>query len=231
MTLLVSKRQNTASSLYSTSALLSHVFNPPRDGSIPFLDTLFSPGPDNPLLTTVYRKPTNTDQYLHWNSHYNFSTAYSGFKNLIHKAKTFCTNPQLLHKEEEHVWDALIKCRYSTWTLNRLKTKKKKHWYSITQAHNSSRDNITITNNNQSNHSNIHKVVPYTKSLTKSFKNICFKVGIQVHFKGGNTIKSPLVTPRERNNITQRSEVIYRYRCDWLECNEEFIGESARTFW
>ena len=31
----------------------------------PFLGNLVSPGLDNPLLTTVYRKPTHTKQDLH----------------------------------------------------------------------------------------------------------------------------------------------------------------------
>ena len=34
----------------------------------------------------------------------------------------------------------------------------------------------------------------------------------------------------DRENIMQKSRVIYRYKCDWLECDEEYIGESARTF-
>ena len=34
------------------------------DGSIPFLDTIGMPQPDGSLLTSVYRMPTHTDQYL-----------------------------------------------------------------------------------------------------------------------------------------------------------------------
>ena len=37
---------------------------PNTESSIPFLDMLVSQGPDNTLLTTVYRKATPTDQYL-----------------------------------------------------------------------------------------------------------------------------------------------------------------------
>ena len=35
------------------------------DGSIPFLDTIVMLQLDKSLLTSVYRKPTNTDLYLH----------------------------------------------------------------------------------------------------------------------------------------------------------------------
>ena len=34
---------------------------PNQDGALPFLDTLVSPGPNNTLVTNVYRKPTHTD--------------------------------------------------------------------------------------------------------------------------------------------------------------------------
>ena len=79
--------------------------------------------------------------------------------------------------------------------------------YSYIHTHTSSRDNNTSTNNN---HRYIHMVVPYTKGLSESFKNICGKVEMQVNVKAGNTIKSLLVTPKDRDNITQKSGPIYR---------------------
>ena len=72
-------------------------------------------------------------------------------------------------------------------------------------------------------------VVISTKGLSESFKNICGKMGIQVHFKGGNTIKNLLVSPKGKDNITQKNGLIYRYDCDRLECDEKHIEESART--
>ena len=39
-----------------------------------------------------------------------------------------------------------------------------------------------------------------------------------------------LVAPKDKDHITKKSGIIYRYKCDRLECNEEYIGESARTF-
>ena len=53
---------------------------PNTDGSILFLDTLIPTGPDNSLLITVWRKPTNTDKYLYGDGHittYLWSTLYS----------------------------------------------------------------------------------------------------------------------------------------------------------
>ena len=38
------------------------------------------------------------------------------------------------------------------------------------------------------------------------------------------------MAPKDKEHITQKSGIIYRFKCDRLECNEEYIGESARTF-
>ena len=56
------------------------------------------------------------------------------------------------------------------------------------------------------------------------------KYGVQVYFKGGNTIKSLLMAPKDKDPLMKKSEVIYRYKCDRMECDEEYIGESSRTF-
>ena len=52
------------------------------DGSIPFLDTIVMPQPDNSLLTSVYRKPIHTDLYLHWDSHHHLSAKCSVISTL-----------------------------------------------------------------------------------------------------------------------------------------------------
>ena len=51
-----------------------------------------------------------------------------------------------------------------------------------------------------------------------------------MHFRGVITIKDILVKPKDRDTIWQKSEVIYRYKCGRVDCKEEYIGESYRTF-
>ena len=73
-------------------------------------------------------------------------------------------------------------------------------------------------------------VVPYTKGLSESLKNACSKHGVQVYFKGGRTIRSLLVALKDKDPITMKSGVIYRYKYDRMECDQVYIGESSRTF-
>ena len=39
-----------------------------------------------------------------------------------------------------------------------------------------------------------------------------------------------LTTPKDPDPMLKRSGVIYKYTCDRVECDEEYIGESSRNF-
>ena len=95
-------------------------------GSLPFLDTIVMPQPDSSLLTSVYRKPTYTDLYLQWDSYHHLSAKYSVINNLKHRARTVCSNQQLLKEEEHHLNKALSNCKYQAWALNRENIRSKK---------------------------------------------------------------------------------------------------------
>ena len=59
---------------------------------------------------------------------------------------------------------------------------------------------------------------------------MCNRHGVQVYFIGGNTIKILLVAPKDQDPILKKSGVIYRYKCDRIDCDEEYIGESSTVF-
>ena len=75
-----------------------------------------------------------------------------------------------------------------------------------------------------------YMVLPYVKGLSESMKNVGKKHGIQTYFKGGNTIKSLLMTPKDKDHITKKSAIIYRFKFKRVDCEDEYIGESSRTF-
>ena len=73
-------------------------------------------------------------------------------------------------------------------------------------------------------------MVPYHQGLSENFKRTCSRYRIQVHLKGGLTIKNLLMAPKDKDTIKKKSGVIYIYKCNRVECDEEYIGESARNF-
>ena len=56
------------------------------------------------------------------------------------------------------------------------------------------------------------------------------KHGIHIYLRGGKIMKDLLVAPKDKDSITRESSIIYRCKCDRLECDDKYIGESARTF-
>ena len=68
----------------------------------------------------MYRNPTHTDQYLQWDSHHHLSAKFSVINTLIHRAKTVCSNPELLCKEMNHLRKALTECKYPKWALDKV---------------------------------------------------------------------------------------------------------------
>ena len=55
-------------------------------------------------------------------------------------------------------------------------------------------------------------------------------MGIQVHFKGTNTLKTLLVAPEHRDTKLQNSGIIYKFKCPHINGPEEYIWESGRNF-
>ena len=143
---------------------------------------------------------------------------------MYHRAKTICSDPQLQKKEEDHLCQALQKCRYPIWAINRARIK------SQNPSRNKNRNNNNQTDQKTNINKNIYMVIPYQQGLNERVKNTCQKYGIQVHFKGGQIIKDLLMGPKDKDPITNKSGVIYRYKCSEDGCEEEYIGESARTF-
>ena len=66
--------------------------------------------------------------------------------------------------------------------------------------------------------------------MRKEHKNICRRNGIQTHFKGNRTIKNILVKPKDKDPLDRRNGAVYWYQCGKLMCDEEYIGETSRTF-
>ena len=44
------------------------------------------------------------------------------------------------------------------------------------------------------------------------------------------TIKNLLVSPKDKDPMLNQSGAIYRYQCNNLGCDDEYIGETSRTF-
>ena len=199
-----------------------------EDGAIPFLDTI-QPEADGKLFTTMYRKPTHTDQYLQWDSHHHLSARFSVIHTLSHRAQTVCSNPELLQKEKTHLRKALIQCKYPKWALDKVERRLNKPSSEASDGANN-QGTTGAQPATKEVKTKGHIVIPYTQGLCEIIKKICGRYGIQTYVKGSNTIRNLLVSPKDKDPMVNQSGAIYWFQCGDHSCDDEYIGETSRTF-
>ena len=138
------------------------------------------------------------DQYLHWDGNHNLQLN-AEYTILWHIGiGSFAQGKQHLNKGSttlgRHYLDAVIPngpCKdfmpRLTIGLILIRTKGQTH------------------NNNNCKTRNIFLVMLYTRGCSESFRTTYSKLGIQVHFRGNNTIHTLLVVPKGKDDATQKS--------------------------
>ena len=91
-----------------------------NNNRLPFLDVLFIR--DNEKInTTVFRKDTYNDLYLHWDSFSPISWKRGTLKSLISRAYMICSNQSFLEKELKHLKNSFHKKNgYPMWMINQV---------------------------------------------------------------------------------------------------------------
>ena len=64
----------------------------------------------------------------------------------------------------------------------------------------------------------------------KVLRTLARSMGVAVYFKGNRTLKNILVSPKDKDEMANKSSIIYSYCCGEIGCDEEYVGESGRTF-
>ena len=76
------------------------------NGELAFFDTLLKLI-NGEVSVCVYRKPTHTDQYLHYSSHQQTSCKESVVSSLFNTGYLIITNKEDLHKEKDRIKQVL----------------------------------------------------------------------------------------------------------------------------
>ena len=63
----------------------------------------------------------------------------------------------------------------------------------------------------------------------EKFRKLCKKKGIQVHFKGTNTLRTALGNPKDKDPKNHQTGIICHYQCAQINCPSAYIGESGRS--
>ncbi|CAH3118720.1 unnamed protein product [Pocillopora meandrina] len=101
--------------------------NTEKENKLAFLDTAVLREPDGRLTTSVYRKPTHTDQYLAYDSHHPQSVKRGIVKRLYERAKHLVTKSSVISEEKNicHLfWFLMVILFLSCRNLQDWKTKQ-----------------------------------------------------------------------------------------------------------
>ena len=114
--------EDVLSVLNSFPENVKFVYEEKQNTTLPFLDVLFIRDGEK-LNTTVYRKDTHNDLYLHWNSFTPVSWKRGTLKSLISRAYMVCSNKTLLEKELKHLKHVFHKINgYPWWVIDQVST-------------------------------------------------------------------------------------------------------------
>ncbi len=189
---------------------------PGPDGGVPFLDTYINSDDKGTIVTKVYRKPTHTDLYLNWHSHHPVSARMAVVRTLFHRAQTVCSTKEILEEEHQHLKTVLRINDYPEWAINKGSQLKEKN----KEGQNTNKEKKDFKG---------FIVIPYVKGLSEPFKRVMEKIGIQVFFKGGTTLKSMLVAPKDKDSKAKTQNIVYNIICGEESCTHQYIGETGRT--
>ena len=179
-----------------------------NNNKLAFLDTAVSREPDGRLTTSVYRKPTHTDQYLAYDSHHPQSVKRGIVKCLYERAKRLVTKPSVISEEKKHLSSVLVSNGYPFSFLQKL-TK-------TGGPNGSTKPAIEFK---------ATAVLPYVKGVSEQLRRSLQQQGVRAVFKSETTLRSHLVRPKDAVNPAKQDGVVYRIPC---ECGKVYIGETGR---
>jgi hypothetical protein len=207
---LTSRKENQVKSftdhLNSIDSNIQFTVEVEKGGKISFLDTLLERSEDGSLKTSVYRKPTHTDQYLNFNSHHPLEHKRSVVRTLFHRADTLSADEHKKGAERQHVREALSKNGYPKWMFNTPAPRKPV----------------------KEDDSDISVGLPYIKGLSERLARTFRQHGARVFHRPTNSLRSQLTRVKDKTEKTKVCGSVYYIQC--ADCNEDYIGESERPF-
>ena len=190
---------------------------PEVEGHLAFLDTKISRKEDGTIDIAIYRKPTHTDQYLHFDSHHPISHKLSVIRTLTHRAEVAVTNPQEKEKEIHHIKSALNNCGYRQWAFDLAKSQNKTDHSPQAAA---STDSTPVRRNKA------FITIPFVEGLSQKLQRVFRNYGVTTTFKPHTTLRKLLVSPKDPVPVENRSGCIYQIPCS--QCPKSYIGQTGR---
>jgi hypothetical protein len=158
------------------------------------------------LQSSVYRKPTHTGRYLHFESSHSIHIKSGAGESLVNRASVLCQNEQDLKAEMYTMKKELLYNAYPTKFVASVMHKKSVK--EIKQINSSGRFLGMVS-------------VPYCTGVSKKSRMICYLYKIKAVFKAKCTLGGYLRKTKPKLELLQKSRCVYKIRC---ECGRFYNG-------
>ena len=212
--------------LYSN---IHFIYEKENNSQLPFLDVLFIRNGTH-LDTTVYRKDTHNDLYLHWDTFAPVSRKRGTLRTLINRAYLICSNKELLHKELAYLRSVFLKKNgYPLSTIKKLmqEIEEKQKQKEVTQ--------VSVTDQPNPQQQKIHSLMlPFAssegttivKNLNKTLKNVLSSNVKTCITYTGQKLNSRFQI-KDKINEKHKHDLIYYTKCPEEFCTEDYLGETG----
>lgn len=178
-------------------------------GCIPFLDVKVQRS-DASLSFSIYRKPTHTDQYLHFTSSHHMSAKNSVVNTLVYRALTLC-DEEYRQDELKHIEKALNNNGYPS-NLVQKAVKKQTGKQSEDQEIELEERHKGVT------------FMPYVRGVSDKICRLLNRAGVKTFYSRSAKLRDILSHPKDPLP-KDHAPCVYSIPCS---CGEQYIGQTKR---
>ncbi|BHF74631.1 hypothetical protein SprV_0501771700 [Sparganum proliferum] len=176
---------------------------------LPFLDIQVSRQEDGTLQTGVFRKATDTEKILHYNSNHPLSHKRSCVRTLFRRIHTHCSTEAEKLRERKTLWHLFLANGYPRSFVNKC----------LYRRH-------TKTDGEKRQRQEIFRVLPYVRNVSEATERMLRPLNVGVGHRPEATIRRLIMQPKDRLPPAETSGVIYRVKC--LDCLANYCGMTEK---
>ncbi len=185
-------------------ASIKFTFETETNRTLPFLDVIVHRMEDGKFSTSVFRKASQTNRYLDFQSNHPLCHKLSVVRSLTNRADQFSSTSQQRNSEVNFVRDVLSSNNYPKSVFDRVRRGsrlKEKTTRSV--------------------------VIPYVKGLSERISRVLRPFQFSTFYKPINKISTILGLPKDPIKNENVCGVVYQVNC--RDCEKQYIGQTTNS--
>nr|VZI40667.1 unnamed protein product [Spirometra erinaceieuropaei] len=178
-----------------------------QEQQLPFVDVFFRRNLNGELEMTVYRKSTNTTQFLGFHSNYPVAHKRSCVKTLFKRIQTYCSKPEDRTREARYLRDHFVQNGNPRAFIGCC----------LRGHHQRTRTSTPPT---------IKHSLAYTKAVSEATEHIAAELGVGIAHRPKAAMRKRVMKIKDRLKPEEQSGVMYRIPCQ--NCPFNYTGQTGR---